>query len=36
MSDHPEHDKLTLVRDKSQTIGEFLEWLPTTSSTPTT
>ena len=29
MSDHPEHDKLHLVKDKSQTIGEFLEWLPT-------
>lgn len=26
---HPEHEKLTLVRDKSQAIGEFLEWLPT-------
>jgi hypothetical protein len=27
--DHPEHEKLHLISDKSQTIGEFLEWLPT-------
>lgn len=24
---YPEHDKLRVVRDKSQAIGEFLEWL---------
>lgn len=24
---YPEHDKLTDVRDKSQTVGEFLEWM---------
>ena len=29
MSDHPEHEKLAAIKDKSQTIGEFLEWLPT-------
>jgi hypothetical protein len=27
MSDYPEHDKMQLVVDKSQVIGEFLEWL---------
>jgi hypothetical protein len=27
MNDYPEHDKLSAVKDKSQTIGEFLEWL---------
>jgi len=26
MSDYPEHEKLTKVADKSQAIGEFLEW----------
>jgi hypothetical protein len=26
-SRYPEHDKLELVREKSQTIGEFLDWL---------
>ena len=26
MSDYPEHDKLTKVRDSSQLIGEFLDW----------
>jgi hypothetical protein len=30
MSTHPEHDKLEAVREKSQTIGEFMEWLQTT------
>ena len=24
---YPEHDKLAKIRDKSQAIGEFLEWL---------
>lgn len=24
---YPEHEKLKLVRDKSQVIGEFIEWL---------
>jgi len=24
---YPEHEKLKKVQDKSQTIGEFLEWL---------
>lgn len=24
---YPEHEKLKLVKDKSQAIGEFLEWL---------
>lgn len=28
MSDYPEHDKLMAVKDESQTIGEFLDWLP--------
>lgn len=23
----PEHEKLKLIKDKSQAIGEFLEWL---------
>jgi hypothetical protein len=27
MSDYPEHDKLEKVSDKSQAIGEFLDWL---------
>ncbi len=27
MSDYPEHDKLGLVSDKSQAIGDFLAWL---------
>jgi hypothetical protein len=27
MNDYPEHDKLSAVKDKSQAIGEFLEWL---------
>jgi hypothetical protein len=27
MKDYPEHDKLSAVKDKSQAIGEFLEWL---------
>jgi hypothetical protein len=27
MSEYPEHDKLHEVKDKSQAIGEFLEWL---------
>ena len=26
---YPEHDKIHLVKDKSQFIGEFLEWLQT-------
>lgn len=24
---YPEHEKLTKVKDESQSIGEFLEWL---------
>jgi hypothetical protein len=24
----PEHDKLSAIADKSQTLGEFIEWLP--------
>ena len=27
MSEYPEHEKLSKVKDKSQVIGEFLEWL---------
>ena len=27
MSDYPEHQKLAKISDKSQAIGEFLEWL---------
>ena len=26
---YPEHDKLKAIRDKSQVIGEFLEWCET-------
>jgi len=26
MADYPEHDKLHLISDKSQIIGEFLDW----------
>lgn len=26
MDSYPEHEKLKLVADKSQAIGEFLEW----------
>lgn len=29
MSEYPEHEKLKLVSDRSQAIGEFLEWLLT-------
>lgn len=25
-SKYPEHEKLTKIKDESQTIGEFLEW----------
>jgi len=25
---YPEHDKLSAVRERSQAIGEFIEWLP--------
>lgn len=27
MSEYPEHDKLQAVKDQSETIGQFLEWL---------
>jgi hypothetical protein len=27
MSEYPEHEKLAAIQDKSQAIGEFLEWL---------
>lgn len=27
VADYPEHDKLRAVRDESQAIGQFLEWL---------
>lgn len=27
MSEYPEHDKLTLVKEASQSIGQFLDWL---------
>jgi hypothetical protein len=27
MSEYPEHEKLDIIKDKSQVIGEFLEWL---------
>jgi len=27
MSDYPEHDKLSAVKDESQAIGGFLDWL---------
>ena len=27
MSDYPEHQKLRAVKDKSQCVGEFIEWL---------
>jgi hypothetical protein len=27
MSDYPEHDKMRAVKERSQSIGEFLEWL---------
>lgn len=27
MSTYPEHDKLSAIHEKSQAIGEFLEWL---------
>lgn len=26
MSDYPEHDKLEKIKDKTQAIGDFLEW----------
>lgn len=30
MSKYPEHDRLAAVNDKTQTIGEFLEWAGST------
>ena len=27
MSEYPEHEKMKAVRDRSQVIGQFLEWL---------
>lgn len=27
MSGYPEHDKLTAVKDQTQAIGEFMDWL---------
>lgn len=27
MNEYPEHEKLKKVQDKSQAIGEFLDWL---------
>lgn len=27
MSDYPEHDKLLAVKDQTQAIGEFIEWV---------
>lgn len=27
MSEYPEHEKLAAISDKSQAIGEFLDWL---------
>lgn len=27
MNTYPEHDKVRVVQDRSQAIGEFLEWL---------
>ena len=27
MSDYPEHKKLKVVKDRSQAIGDFIEWL---------
>lgn len=30
MSKYPEHEKQRAIVDKSQAIGEFLEWLPST------
>lgn len=32
MSGYPMHDKLIAVKDQSQAIGEFLEWLTTEKS----
>lgn len=27
MSDYPQHEKLSEIREKSQAIGEFLDWM---------
>jgi len=27
MSDYPEHQKMGAIKEQSQTIGEFLDWL---------
>lgn len=27
MSDYPEHDRMMAVKDQSETIGQFLDWL---------
>jgi len=27
MSSYPEHEKLSAIQDKSQIVGEFLDWL---------
>ena len=29
MDTYPEHEKLSKIKDQSQTIGEFLDWLDT-------
>lgn len=28
MNQYPEHEKLAVIQGKSQTIGEFLNWMP--------
>lgn len=33
MSEYPEHDKLAAVKDETQAVGEFLEWLMSTEYT---
>lgn len=33
MSDYPEHDKISAVKDETQAVGEFLEWLMATEYT---
>ena len=33
MAEYPEHDKMLAVKDESQPIGEFIEWLYSTGYT---
>jgi hypothetical protein len=36
MTEYPEHEKLQAVKERSQAIGEFLEWMESERETPLT